>query len=122
MHQGLIVKNYRDVKEENVEIKGGEGIKIRWLIDDSTGINFAMRRYELTGVIPVHRHSHEHQIYVLEGESEIIDDRGEIEQFNKGDFAFIAPNEPHGFRSKDKEKVVFLCMVPKKRGETEILP
>jgi quercetin dioxygenase-like cupin family protein len=120
--KSLIVKNFRKVKEENVEIEGGQGIKVRWLVDDNTGINFAMRRYELRGVIPVHKHSHEHEIYVLEGEGEVIDGKGEPQTFNQGDFAFIPPDEPHGFKSKDKaEKVVFLCMVPRKRGETEKL-
>lgn len=118
----MIIRNYLEVEEEPMEVKGGGGIKLRWLVDDDTGKNFAMRRYELAGSIPLHKHSHEHEVYFLEGGGEITDSKGESRQVGPGDFAFIPPNEPHGFKNKSKDtKLVFLCMVPKVRGKPEFL-
>jgi quercetin dioxygenase-like cupin family protein len=116
----MIVKNFSEVKEEPVEIEGGKGIKVRWLVDDAMSDNFAMRRFELKGIIPLHKHTHEHEVYILEGKGEMIDDKGNLREVKAGDFAYIPGNEVHGFKSKDKNgKMIFLCMVPKKRGKPE---
>ncbi len=118
----MIVKNFSEVKEESVQIKNGEGISVRWLINDNLGLNFAMRRYDLSGVIPIHSHTHEHEIYFLEGQGDILLSHNKSQQVGPGDFAFIPPNEPHGFKNKDKQtKLVFLCMVPNKRGKPNFI-
>ncbi len=118
----MILKNFSDVEEEIPEIRGGSGIKVRWLIDDEIGLNFAMRRYELKGVIPQHRHFHEHEIYFLEGKGEITDNEGKIKEVKKGDFVYVPPNEVHGIRNLESSKsLIFLCLVPKKRGKPEFV-
>ncbi len=118
----MIIKNYQQVNEEKVEMKGGSGATVRWLIDDKIGLSFAMRRYELKGSIPLHRHAYEHEVYFLEGQGEIIDADGNIRSISKGDFAYIPPNEAHGFKNNGKgENLVFLCLVPKQRGAIEFL-
>jgi len=115
----MIVRSYRDVREEPVKIEGVENTTIRWLIDDKTGPNFAMRRYELKGTIPRHTHSHEHEVYFLEGRGEVITEEGKTREVGPGDFAYIPPNEVHGFKSLDTEKpLAFLCVVPRNRGKT----
>ncbi|MEM4246010.1 MAG: cupin domain-containing protein [Candidatus Bathyarchaeia archaeon] len=116
------MKNYLEVEEEPAGVGGGEGVRVRWLISDATGINFAMRRYELSGAIPLHIHSHEHGVYVLEGQGEVTTSDEAVRRVGPGDFIFIGPNEPHGFKSAGKASLVFLCVVPRKRGETKILP
>lgn len=91
----MIVKNYVDVKEEAFEVKGGKGIMIRWLVNDETGINFAMRRYELANIIPRHKHPYEHEICFLKGKGIITDGAGNRRDIGPGDFAYVPPNEVH---------------------------
>jgi len=114
----MIVKHYSDIPEESVNIPGVKGVSVRWLVDDKIGINFAMRRYEVTGIIPVHTHSHEHEVYVLSGSGKILTSSEPI-NFKSGDFFFIEPNEPHGFEKVGEDTLIFLCMVPKHRSEAK---
>ena len=116
----MIVKSYMDVPEEAVEMEGAGDVHVRWLIGDREGINFAVRRYEIGGRIPVHVHPHEHGIYILSGSGKVLDEKGSKE-LKPGYFLFIPPNEPHGFESTGEEPLVILCIVPTRRGATRIL-
>lgn len=92
----MIMKSYMEVPEEAVEGMGVRDVRVRWLIGDDLGINFAIRRYEIEGRIPVHIHSHEHGIYVLSGSGKVWGGCGSTD-LKPGHFLFVAPNEPHGF-------------------------
>ncbi len=116
----MIVKHYSEVTEESVDIKGVKGVSVRWLIDDTTGLNFAMRRYRVKEAIPIHSHSHEHGVYILSGSGKVLTFGDSIE-LKVGDFVFIQPDEPHGFENAGQEPLVFLCMVPKERGNTKLM-
>lgn len=112
------IANYKAVNQETVP--GFKGAHIRWLIGADLGKNFLLRRYDFepSAVIPLHQHSHEHEMYVLEGQGAIVDKNGERE-VGPGDFAYVEPNEVHGFRNKsDTEPFVFLCIIPKETGAT----
>jgi quercetin dioxygenase-like cupin family protein len=116
----MILKSYLDVPEEAVDMEGARNVRIRWLIGDDVGINFAVRRYEVGGRIPVHVHSHEHGIYVLSGSGRLLG-KDEAMELKPNHFLFIPPNEPHGFENLGEEPLVILCIVPIKRGATKIL-
>ncbi|MGC8849728.1 MAG: cupin domain-containing protein [Candidatus Bathyarchaeia archaeon] len=116
----MIVKSYVEIPEEAVEGPGIRGVRMRWLIGDDLGINFAVRRYEIEGRIPVHIHSHEHGIYVLSGSGKALGG-GSSMDLKPGHFLFIFPNEPHGFENTGGEPLVILCVVPIKRGATKVL-
>ena len=112
------IDNYKSVKQESVP--GFDGANIRWLIGQDLGENFLLRRYDFepSAVIPLHKHSHEHEMYILEGKGAVLNPSGEHE-IGPGDFAYIEPNEVHGFKNKsDSEPFVFLCVIPKKSGAT----
>ena len=112
------IGNYQDVKMETVP--GFKGANIRWLIGDDLGENFLLRRYDIdpNAVIPLHEHSHEHEMYILDGKGAVMDKSGEKE-VNSGDFVYIERNEVHGFKNKsDSDPFVFLCVIPKKTGTT----
>jgi len=109
----VIVRNYTEVEAEET---GFEGVKIRWLIVPKMGAkNFAMRHFtmEPNSVIPEHSHDWEHEIFVLRG-SGIITGNGEEHTVKSGDFVYIPPNEPHGYKASG-EGLEFLCLIPAKR-------
>jgi len=118
------IGNYKDVKQETVDhlLPGAKGAKIRWLIGDDVGKNFLLRRYNFdpNATIPLHQHSHEHEMYILEGRGAVIDKEGESE-IGPGDFVYIESNELHGFKNtSDNEPFVFLCIIPKERGSASL--
>lgn len=114
----MLKKNYKEVEEKEAVLADGtkvEGIYIRWLIDKNLGAkNFAMRRIEVKvgRKIPLHNHSEEHEIYILEGKGKFYNDKGEVEVVNQGDFIYIPPNEKHGIDNIGKDNLIFLCLIP----------
>lgn len=108
------VFHYLDVEGEVVEEKEAKGVTVRWLITREMGAkNFAMRLFEVEvdGYTPLHSHTWEHEVFVLEGEGEV---RGgdEVRRIMPGDVVFIPPNETHQFKNRGKGKLKFICLVP----------
>jgi quercetin dioxygenase-like cupin family protein len=114
----MLKKNYKEVKEQEAVLADStkvSGVSIRWLIDENIGAkNFAMRRIEIKRgqSVPLHNHSEEHEIYILEGQGKFYNDKGEVEKVDQGDFIFIPPNEKHGIDNKGKGNLIFLCLIP----------
>lgn len=73
-----------------------------------------MRAIELEagGYSPEHNHPWPHINYIIEGEGSLVSN-GEEKPIKKGSIAFISPGETHQFKNKGKEKLVFICIVPK---------
>jgi len=102
------------IKLENMEESGAEGIRVRWLIKKDDGApNFAMRLFELQqkGYSPLHSHSWEHEVYILEGECQVSCD-GKEKKTKAGYVVFIPPNSKHQFANAGKSTLKFLCLVP----------
>ena len=90
------------------------GVKIRWLIDDTSGApNFAMRHFEIApgGQTPLHRHDWEHEVFILTGQGVLVSDDGE-KDFGPGEVVFMPGGEEHCFRNTGAEPVTMLCLVP----------
>ncbi len=110
----MIVKNYKDVKEEVVTIADSKQTTIRWLITDKDGaINFATRRIKIDpgGEIGLHEHPEEHHIYVLEGKAKLLGPSGVGDSIHEGDVLFIPPHEIHGFLNDFAEPFIFICII-----------
>jgi len=109
----LKLLHYKDVKAKPAD-EGASKLQVRWLITKEMGANnFAMRLFEMErgGNSPFHKHSHEHEVYILEGEGVVTD--GEQERkFKPGYAIFIPPNERHQFKNTGRKTVKFLCLVP----------
>lgn len=108
--------HYTDVKNEAVQEKGAEGVKMRWLINKEDGApHFAMRLFEIEkdGYTPWHTHEWEHEVFILQGEGKLVSDEGE-KGFKEGDVIYIAPMEKHQFKNGGEATLKFLCMVPHK--------
>ena len=102
------------IKLENMKEPGAEGIRVRWLIKKDDGApNFAMRLFELQprGYSPLHSHSWEHEVYILEGDCKVTCD-GKEKNASAGYVVFIPPNSEHQFANVGKSTLKFLCLVP----------
>lgn len=110
----MYVVDYHDREVLEVDLKGSKNVTVRWLIGKRTGaLNYAMRLFEIApgGLVPLHDHDEEHEIFVLNGEAKIL---GSNEGYaKKDDIVFVPPNQPHGYDNTDgKETFRFICVIP----------
>jgi quercetin dioxygenase-like cupin family protein len=110
------VNSHQNVEQQAVEMPGSAGCKVRWLVGQPDGAaNFSMRQFEVEpgGFTPRHSHPYEHEVYILEGEGEVLEgERRESHRIRKGDFVFVAPDEVHQFKNTGSEHLKFLCLIP----------
>jgi quercetin dioxygenase-like cupin family protein len=103
-----------DVAASEVRMEGVTGTYIQWLASKTDGApNFAMRRFTMEpgGMIPLHDHPWEHEIYILKGGGTAFYGNRKVD-ISAGDVIFIPGNEPHGYKNNGTEDLVFLCMIP----------
>ncbi len=110
----MYVVNYKNREAKDVDLAGSQKTTMRWLIGKQTGAQtYAMRYFEIApgGIVPVHKHPEEHEIFVLKGEAKLL---GDIESVAKqNDVVFVPPNEPHGYdNTKGTEVFRFICVIP----------
>jgi quercetin dioxygenase-like cupin family protein len=102
------------VPSAEVTMAGSKDCRVRWLVDEQDGApNFAMRQFEVApgGFTPKHSHPYEHEVFVLEGEGEILD--GDAPQpLRPGTVVYVAPDDVHQFRNTGAAPLKFLCLVP----------
>jgi len=115
----MIKKNYKDVENQEATLSDGTPVKnvyVRWLIDNEhdNAQNFAMRRFEIkpSTNVPLHKHTQDHEIYILSGNGIFYNDVGQEEKVMIGDVLYIPPNENHGIKNLGKEDLIFLCLIP----------
>jgi len=109
------VRHYTDATLEDVDRKGFQGIKARYVITDKEGApHFAMRVFEFEpgGHTALHQHPEEHEIFILEGTIIAVNDHGEEFELKAGHTLFIPSNERHQFRNPSGEESKLICLVP----------
>lgn len=108
------IKPAVSVPQADVTMPGAANCRVRWLVGaDDQAPNFAMREFELApgGHTPRHFHPYEHEIYVLQGEGEILD--GETPRpLRPGDVVYVAPDDVHQFRNTGSTPFKMLCLIP----------
>ncbi len=105
--------HYETVKAKDVE-GGASKTKMRLLITKEIGAaNFAMRLFEMEsgGFSPLHTHSWEHEVFILEGEGLVFDGE-KVASFKAGDVVFIPSDELRQFKNSGKKPLKFLCLIP----------
>ena len=118
--ENMFVKKINDVKREKV----GNGINTykQVLIGTDEAPNFAMRKFiiEPGGSMPLHKNSVEHEQYVLNGSAEVkISDKVFI--VKKNDIVFIPEGIEHNYKTIGDEPFEFLCIVPNKTDNLQII-
>ncbi|MFX1483224.1 MAG: cupin domain-containing protein [Promethearchaeota archaeon] len=111
----MYVVDFKDREKSAVEFAGSRDVYVRWLVGRNTGARtFAMRLFEIKagGIIPLHTHEEEHEIFVLEGKAKILGSEEGLAA-KKGDVVFISSNQNHGFdNTEGKESFCFICVIP----------
>jgi quercetin dioxygenase-like cupin family protein len=109
------VTDYKEIGLRPVDIEGAEGVKMRWLISQKEAPNFAMRMFELDkgGHTPLHTHLSEHEVFILEGEGELVFENT-TNPFKAGYVVYVPPDKLHQFRNTGNGLLRFLCLIPNK--------
>ncbi len=111
------MKHYKYDKIEAAQVTNynSKGTTIRVLMPKDEALHYIMRRFDVApgGSIGVHAHPEEHEIYVLEGELQLIDGAGKMEKVSANEFVYVPPNEQHGYANEGKKPVAFICVIPK---------
>ncbi len=107
--------NFKDVELKEVTDKGAKGVSIRWVIsknDDAK--NFYMRVFDVQpgGHTPYHQHLWEHEVFILEGEAEVVTADGP-RRAPAGTVVFAKPQEFHQFRNAGEKLMRFICLIPR---------
>ncbi len=108
------IKNSSDIVKRPVEVEGAKDTEIRWLISEEDGADsFAMRMFEIKpgGHTPLHKHQHEHEVFIVEGEGIFMCGGNEYE-FGKDYVIFVPGGEEHQFKNKGDTVLRMLCLIP----------
>jgi quercetin dioxygenase-like cupin family protein len=108
------VKKSSDIVKRPVEVDGAKGTEIRWLISKEDGAeNFAMRMFEIKagGFTPLHKHQHEHEVFIVDGEGVLVCE-GKEYQFSKDYVIFVPGDKEHQFKNRGNSVLKFLCLIP----------
>ena len=108
------VKNWKDVKAEEVPSDKATKTTIRWIFGPGEVPNFYMRVFEVEpgGEIFEHSHPWEHEIFILNGKG-IIRINGKEIPVKEGDAIYIPPCSRHYYKNVGDEVLRFLCLIPK---------
>ncbi len=88
---------------------------VQWFLKPEEVALCVFRRFEMgpKGFIPVHAHPEEEHLYMLKGPLEIPGESKILEKVETDEFAFISPNEAHGFRNPNDYAIAWLCVIPR---------
>ncbi len=108
------LNHFEDVEQQDVDMPGAVGCKVRWLVGKPDGAeNFSMRQFEVgvEGYTPKHSHPYEHEVFVLEGEGTVLEG-DQLHEIKTGDVVFVKPDEVHQFVNTGATPLKFLCLIP----------
>jgi len=103
-----------EIEAKPVSEEGARGATVRWLLARPEGApSFAMRLFELApgGQTPSHEHAWEHEVFVLDGDLEVVTASGCV-ALGAGDAVLTMPQERHQFRNTAEAAAHFLCLIP----------
>ncbi len=108
------VEKSANIANKPVNVEGAKGVAIRLLVSKADGApTFAMRMFEVQpgGQTPLHRHPHEHEVFILEGAGTLVHE-GKNHPMAKEDVIFVPGNDEHCFKNTGSSLLRFLCLVP----------
>ena len=111
----MLTKHSKDVELIEANTDGAKGAGLRWLLGPKDDMpNFYLRLVEVQpgGMTMHHQHPYEHEVFVLEGEGELV---GEKETLSLTPYkaGYVAPDEIHQFRNVGDSVFKMLCIIPK---------
>lgn len=114
---GMRVKPIVEHEQNDVELVGADGVRMRMLVGPADGAGvFHMRHFEVRpgGHTPHHTHDYEHEVLILRGQGQVRGEQGD-RPCKAGDVVWVPPNEMHQFRNTGSEPLEFICSIPAPR-------
>ena len=108
------IAHYKEIEEKPFEDADVSGVSRRILISAKDNApNFTMRLFHVEpgGYTYHHSHDFEHEVFVIEGEGEVVTPEGST-PFKTGYSIFVEPDEIHQFKNTGNTRLSFLCLVP----------
>jgi quercetin dioxygenase-like cupin family protein len=107
----MYVTSVSKVEEDEINVKGARGVKVKCLLHECVGakrLQLRLFSIDVGGYTPLEKHKHEHEVFILHGKALVRG--GDTETIVKeGDVIFISSWEEHQFGNIGKEKLQFLC-------------
>ncbi len=111
----MIVSNMDQVKEIKVTNPEAKDAFMKVLVGPEEGwSDYVMREFELgvDGFSPKHVHDWPHINYIIAGNGELqVGDK--VYGIESGGYAYVPSGELHQFRNIGKDRLKFICIVPK---------
>lgn len=111
----MLIRKLDTIESESVTSYGSKKTSIQWLISKEQGApRFAMRLFTLEpgAFIGIHGHPEEHEIFILQGECDLISEDGSRKRVQITDSIYVPPNEKHGYENIGSEVLKFICVIP----------
>ncbi len=108
------ITHYTKIKPQQISEPNIKYVTKRVLISPGDGApNFTMRMFHLEpgGYTFHHTHDYEHEIFIVEGNGEVISEKG-VTQVEKGHAILIEPGEIHQIKNTGDSLLTFLCLIP----------
>lgn len=108
------ISHFSEIEQQPVHDTNVAGVSKRILISAMDNApNFTMRLFHVEpgGYTYYHSHDFEHEVFVVEGEGEVVTPDGS-KPFETNYAIFIEPGEVHQFKNTGKTRLSFLCLVP----------
>lgn len=107
----MYVVSVENVEEKRVTLEGASGVRVKYLLHSGVGaerVQLRLFTLDVGGYTPLETHSHEHEVFILEGRA-LVRGGGEEVVVKPGDVIFIPSCEQHQFTNIGDEPLVFLC-------------
>ena len=110
----MINGHYMDKELKDApQVAGTKGAGLRWLTDEESGAEFFFMRHvimEEGGVIGLHDHPYEHQVFILKGKGKCTVEGKEYE-LSEGCYALVPGGVVHGFENTGDGNLEFICCI-----------
>ena len=119
----MLIRNIQEARKKPVDMDGVKGIAMSVMVGREDGApNFALRHFEVEpgGHSPRHSHDYEHEVFIVDGEGEVLLE-GEFRPIRKGDVIYVPADQEHQFRAA-AAGMQFLCLVPVTRNCGDPVP
>ena len=119
----MVIRNIHEVEDAPVGMPGVKGVRMAVMVGREHGApNFALRsfRVEPGGHSPRHSHDYEHEVFIVEGQGEVLLE-GAYRAIKGGDVIYVPADQEHQFKA-GPSGLRFLCLVPVTRNCGEATP
>lgn len=113
-----LIRNVNEIDARPVDMDGAERVSMAMMVGRDDGApHFSMRQFRVEpgGHTPRHSHDYEHEVFVLEGDGDVLLE-GERRPIGPGDVIYVPADQEHQFRAGEKDGLRFLCLVPAERN------